>query len=86
MLGNGGLGSRRRRRVPSPDGLAEGPDEGVISLSRPWAWAAIWPASWALMCKSAVSLDDCWKLASAMSRFAPQAKSVTGLLGPVSAV
>jgi len=28
----------------------------------------------------------CWKLASAMSRFAPQAKSVTGLLGPVSAV
>jgi hypothetical protein len=35
---------------------------------------------------SAVSLDDCWKLASAMSRFAPQAKSVTGRLGPVSAV
>ena len=46
------------------------------------AWAAIWPASRALMCRRAVSLDACWKLASAMSRFAPQVKSVTDRLGP----
>ena len=48
------------------------------------AWAAICPASVALMCRTAVSLEACWLLASAISRFAPHAKSVTDRLGPVS--